>query len=76
MPADLQVLNTPPRQRVEDVVAQLESLLEKARAGDINGFAHAVTYADGSIGIGWTDHEDYGKLLGVVARLQVRLGSA
>lgn len=37
----------------KDIIASLESLLERAKAGELNGFAYAITSDSGSQATGW-----------------------
>lgn len=43
-----------PNQPSEDIIAELERLLEIAKAGDLIGLAYVTVLQDGSQGTGWS----------------------
>lgn len=53
----------------ESVVAKLEHVLAKAKAGELSSVAIAYVYRDGSIGRNWSDLPSYPTMLGSLARL-------
>jgi hypothetical protein len=71
--ADIVELKSRPAQVVESVVERLEEVLAAAREGRIVSVAIATISVDGSLGSAWSETDDFGKLVGAVARLQHRL---
>lgn len=69
--ADLTVIDAEPVG--EDVVAYLEDLLCRARAGEFSSIAVAFVYRDGSTGSGNSSAPSLAALLGAVAGLQHKL---
>jgi len=61
---------------VESVVARLEEMLADARAGKITAVAIAAVASDGASTQSWSEGDDFGEMLGAVARLQHRLNVA
>lgn len=55
------------------VITYLESLLERARAGEFSAIAAAYVYRDGSTGSGTSDIPSLAALTGSVAALQGKL---
>lgn len=66
-------LKTRPKEIVESVIARLEEALERAREGEIVALAIATIEKDGSTGCSWSETDDFGRLLGSIARLQYRI---
>jgi len=56
-----------------DVVATLESVLERAREGRISSVAIAMVYRDGSTNRTWSKSPSLSALVGAVARLLAAL---
>jgi hypothetical protein len=73
--SNLVELKTRPVLVNESVVARLEEVLAEARAGKIASVAIAGVESDGSIVSAWSETDDFGKLLGAVARLQFRINA-
>jgi len=55
------------------VVAYLESLLERARAGEFSAIAAAYVYRDGSTSSGYSDQHNLATMVGSVEALKVKL---
>lgn len=60
---------TQPYKPVPYVVERLEWLLERAKAGEIQGFAGAWFWSDESVGCGWAGIVNYG-LVGKLVQAQ------
>jgi hypothetical protein len=60
----------------DEIVQGLESLLERARAGEFQGIAWTASLPDGSAKTGWTRSIDFHALLSGVATLQWRMISS
>jgi hypothetical protein len=56
---------------VQSVITQLEGLLERAKAGEIEGFACAILFSNGSCDTGFSETTSYHRLMGAIAHLQV-----
>lgn len=56
-----------------DLITTLESVLERAREGDLSSVAIAYVYRDGTIGRTWSTPPCFGALLGAVSRLAHRM---
>lgn len=66
-------LKTRPAEINESVVARIEEILAKAKQGEITAVAIAGVDLDGSISCSWSETDDFGRLLGSVARLLHRI---
>jgi len=66
-------LKTRPAEVIASVIEHLEAALEKARSGDVVTVGIATVHRDGSVGCSWSETDDFGRLLGSVARLQHRI---
>jgi hypothetical protein len=66
-------IKTRPAEVVASVIARLEEVLAEAREGKIVAVAIAGVNLDGSISSAWSETDDFGKLLGSVARLEHRI---
>jgi len=71
--AEIVEIRTRPAQVVESVVERLEEVLTAAREGRVLSVAAVSITIKGSIGSAWSETDDFGKLVGAVARLQHRL---
>jgi alpha-beta hydrolase superfamily lysophospholipase len=68
-------LKTRPAQVKADVVERLAELLEKATRGEIESVAIAAVETGGVLVSTWSQTDDFGRLLGAVARLEHRLNA-
>lgn len=66
-------LKTRPVEVVESVVERLESTLAMAREGKITSLAIAMVESGGETSCCWSETDDFGRLLGSIARLQHRM---
>jgi hypothetical protein len=73
--SNLVELKTRPAAISESVVARLEEVLAEARSGKIVSVAIAGVEVDGGIVSAWSETDDFGKLLGAVARLEFRINA-
>jgi hypothetical protein len=71
--SNLVELKTRPAEINASVIARLEEVLAEAREGKIAAVAIAGVYSDGSTAQVWSQTDDFGKLLGAVARLEYRI---
>lgn len=69
--AELRVIESVPVS--DDLIATIEGVLEKAKAGELSSVAIASVYRDGNTGWSWSDPPSVGTLLGSVNRLAHRL---
>jgi hypothetical protein len=71
MVADLRVIDATPADAT--VIAYLEHLLDRARAGEFSAVAVAYVYRDGRTGSGHSDQHSLPTMVGSVACLQAKL---
>jgi hypothetical protein len=72
---DLRVVETSLDRVQRDAVEQLEKVLQRAREGEIAGFALAIVLRGGEHETSWTECYSAGALIGGVALLQAELGA-
>jgi Tfp pilus assembly ATPase PilU len=68
-------IKTRPASINESVVARLEEVLADAKAGKITSIAIAGLEVGGDIIAAWSETDDFGRLLGAIARLQYRINA-
>ena len=66
-------LKTRPRQVIDSVVMRLEEALKEAREGKITAVAIAAVDSEGALLTMWSETDDFGRLLGAIARLEYRV---
>ena len=66
-------LKTRPRQVIASVVQRLEEVLADAREGKISAVAIAAVESEGALITTWSETDDFGRLLGAIARLEYRI---
>ena len=66
-------LKTRPREVVDSVVMRLEEALKEAKEGKLSAVAIAAVESEGALITTWSETDDFGRLLGAIARLQHRI---